>query len=290
MTTLPAYPKHPEPEDVKQAAPDDQRFWSVTTIIGTLDKPALVYWSADMTAQAAINDHDIWGPMAAKDPAEAHRWLTGARFRKPAGQTRSATELGTAVHAAIEEYTLTGIRPELDPDDEVIPYLEQFDAWAQRFQPEYQAAEVTVYHPEYGYAGTCDAFLTVDGVRFIADYKTTRKSYDSKGKPTGPYPEVALQLAAYRYAALAAVWRPRRVEQFRRRYYLLSPEEQAAAVPVPEVDTGLVIHLTPEHCTAHPVDCGQGTFDYFLFALEIARWTFDASKKVIGDVLDRPEV
>lgn len=280
------YEVGPEPEDVKKANPEDQRFWSVTTIIGTLDKPALVYWASDLTARAAIDDQDIWVPMAKKDPDEAHRWLTGARFRKPAGQTRSATELGTAVHAAIEEYTLTGIRPELDADDEVVPYLEQFDRWAQRFQPEYQAAEVTVYHPEYGYAGTCDAFLTVDGVRFIADYKTTRKSFDSKGKPTGPYPEVALQLAAYRYAALAAVWRPRRVEQFRRRYYLLSPEEQAAAVPVPDVDTGLVIHITPEHCTAHPVDCADGTYDYFLFALEIARWTFDASKHVIGDILD----
>lgn len=284
-----AYQIGPEPEDVKKANPDDQRFWSVTTIIGTLDKPALVYWASDMTARAAIDDQDIWLPMAKKDPTEAHRWLTGARFRKPAGQTRSAAELGTAVHSAIETYTLTGIKPDLEPDDEVVPYLDQFDRWAQRFQPEYQAAEVTVYHPEYGYAGTCDAFLTVDGVRFIADYKTTRKSYDSKGKPTGPYPEVALQLAAYRYAALAAVWRPRRVEQFRRRYYLLSPEEQAAAVPVPEVDTGLVIHITPDHCTAHPVDCAEGTYDYFLFALEIARWTFDASKQVIGDVLESPE-
>lgn len=280
-----SYIRHPEPEDVKKPDPEDLRMWSVTTIIGTLDKPALVHWAADMTAQAAIADADIWQPMAAKDPTEAARWLTSARFRKPAGQTRSATELGTAVHAAIESYTLTGIKPELEADDEVIPYLEQFDRWAQQFQPEYQAAEVTVYSPEYKVAGTCDAFLTVDGVRFIADYKTTRKSFDSKGKPTGPYPEVALQLAAYRYAELAAVWRPRRFEQFRRRYYLLSPEEQAAAVPVPEVDTGLVIHITPEHCTAHPVDCGEGTYDYFLFALEIARWTFEASKHVIGEPL-----
>lgn len=288
--TGPRYEKGPEPEDVKKANPDDQRFWSVTTIIGVLDKPALTYWAADMTARAAIDDQDIWIPMAAKDPGEAHRWLTGARFRKPAGQTRTAAELGTAVHAAIEAYTLTGIRPDIAPDDEVLPYFEQFDRWAQRFQPQYQAAEVTVYDPSYGYAGTCDAFLTVDGVKFIADYKTTRKSWDSKGNATGPYPEVALQLAAYRYAELAAVWRPRRVEQFRRRYYLLSPEEQAAAMPVPTVDTGLVIHITPEHCTATVVDCGEQTHDFFLYAIEIARWTFDHSKQVLGTVLDSPEV
>ena len=56
MTDLLRYTKNPEPEDVKKAADDDQRFWSVTTIIGTLDKPALVYWAADMTARAAIDD------------------------------------------------------------------------------------------------------------------------------------------------------------------------------------------------------------------------------------------
>jgi hypothetical protein len=277
-----------EPDDIKKADPDDLRLWSVTTVIGCLDKPALVYWAADMTAQAAINDADVWQPMAAKDSIEAHRWLTGARFRKPAGQTRTAAELGTAVHAAIEDYTLTGKRG--DVDAEVLPYMDQFDQWAQRFQPVYQAAEVTVYDPEFGIAGTCDAFLTVDGVRFIADYKTTRKSFDTKGKPTGPYPEVALQLAAYRHAKLAAVWRPRRIEQFRRRYYLLGEAERAAAVPVPEVDAGMVIHITPEHCHAYPVECGPKIYESFLYTLEVARWTFDVSKTVIGEILETSEV
>ena len=32
--------------DVKKPADDDLRMWSVTTIIGCLDKPALMYWAA----------------------------------------------------------------------------------------------------------------------------------------------------------------------------------------------------------------------------------------------------
>ena len=119
-------------------------------------------------------------------------------------------------------------------------------------------------------------------MRFIADYKTSKKSTDAKGKATGPYPEVALQLAAYRYAEMAAVWRPRRMEQFRRRYYLLGEAEKAMAVPVPEVDAGLVIHITPEHCDAYPVDCDQSVHRAFLFVLEAARWQFQTSKTVIG--------
>jgi hypothetical protein len=61
-----------------------------------------------------------------------------------------------------------------------------------------------------------------------------------------------LQLAAYRHAEFAAVWRARRFEQYSRRYYLLNPEERAMALPMPKTDGGLVIHITPEHCDVYP--------------------------------------
>ncbi len=265
---------------------DDQRMWSVTTIIGALDKPALLYWAAEQTATAAVDQLDTVRAMIKDgDRADTIKWLRDARFRRPKGQ-RTAADLGTAVHEACETYALTGERP--DTDDEVAPFLDRFDEWCQKFQPTYEAAEVTVYSPQYGYAGTCDAFLSVDGVRFIVDYKTSKKSWDAKGKATGPYPEVALQLAAYRYAELAAVWRPRRMEQFRRRYYLLGEAEKAMAVPVPEVDTGLVIHITPDHCDAYPVDCSEDIHTSFLYVLEAARWSFQTSKSVIGMPLSPP--
>lgn len=272
--------------DGAQPEPDDLQLWSVTTIIGVLEKPALVYWSATETARAAVEDADIWQPMAAKSTDAAIDWLSKARFRTPQG-ARTATQLGEAVHDACEQYALTGQRP--DVDDEVRPFLDQFDRWLDEFQPDYQATEITVYSPTYGYAGTADAFLTVDGFRALVDYKTTRKSFDAKGNPTSPYPEqVGLQLAAYRYAEMAAVWRPRRFEKFRRRLYLLSPEEQALAVPVPEVDGGLVLHITPSHCEAWPIRCDEEVHRAFLFTQEAARWCFQTSKTVMGQPLVPP--
>lgn len=278
-----------EPVDVKTASDDDIRHWSVTTLIGVLDKPALVYWSATETAKAAVTAWKTWTAMAKEaGPDEAIKWLSNARFRKPAGTTRTAAELGTAVHAAIEEYSLRGTRPHVD--DEIRPFLESFDRWAQQFQPEYQAAEVTVYSPDRGYAGTCDAFLTLDGVRFIADYKTARESWEKDGTtPKRAYPEVALQLAAYRYAQLAAVWRPRRQEVYRRRYYLLGPAERAMAEPVPEVDHGLVLKVTPEHCIAYPVMCGPEVYERFLHVIEVARWKFQMESQVLGQALIAPD-
>ena len=277
--------RHPDPVDTR-AAKDDEQLWSVTTIIGALDKPALIYWAAEETAKAAIASINSLPARLEEEGEEAVvKWLRDARFRRPRGQ-RSSAELGTAVHAACEDYALTGIRPQVDP--EVQPFLDQFDRWAQRFQPEYQAAEMTVYNRTYGYAGTADAFLTIGGVRFLADYKTSRKSLDSRGKPTTPYPEqVGLQLAAYRYAEFGAAWVPRRMERFRRRYYLLGPDEAAAGVPVPEVDTGLVIHITPDHCEAYPIRCDTPVHDAFLYTLEAARWVEQTSKSVMSDPLTK---
>lgn len=273
-----------EPVDTRPA-PDDERMWSVTTIIGVLDKPALIYWAADITAQAAVDDLDTVNVMARKNPAAAVEWLKGARFRRPPGQ-RSASDLGIAVHSACEEYALSGTRP--DVDAEVAPFLASFDQWLQIWTPSYQAAEVTVYSPTYGYAGTCDGFMTIDGVPTIFDYKSSRESFDKKGQPRRVYPEIGLQLAAYRYAEMAAIWRPRRFEVFKRRYYLLSEAERALAVPVPKVEGGLGIMITPEHCTAYPVRCDEAVFERFLYVLEAAAFPLEMAQTIVGSPLEGP--
>ena len=269
--------------DVTAPTPDDLQLWSVTTIIGVLDKPALIYWASAEAADCAIHNERTWKAMLHDDGEEAAiKYIRDARFRRPKDQ-RSAAELGTAVHAACEEYALTGTRPQVD--DEVRPFLDQFDEWLYKWQPTYEAAEMTVYHPDYGYAGTGDAIVTIDGMRLFLDYKSTRKSFDTRGEQTKPYPEVGLQLAAYRYAKFAAAWNARRFEKFRRRYYLLSPEEVSTGVPVPEVDDGMVIHITPEHVTMHPVRCDEQTFESFLHVLEAARWKFEMADRTVGPAL-----
>jgi hypothetical protein len=302
-----------EAVDVDKADDDDLVMWSVTTIINVLERSALLYWSAEESARAAINQQATWRGMladcdtdckhtSARDCA-AVKWLRDARFRRPK-DLLSSSDLGTAIHALCEEYALTGTRPDTDRiGAEVrtqggntvkvaleIPVLsamlDRFDEWLNRAQPTYQATEVIVYSPTYGYAGAADAFLTVDGFRAIADYKSSREPYDAQGKPKTPYPEVAPQLAAYRYAEFAAVWRPRRTEKWRRRYYLLNESERAMAEPVPQVDGGLCIHITPESCEAYPVRCNRSMHQQFLFIQEAARFVFETSKTAIGQPLE----
>lgn len=298
-----------EPVEVDKPDADDLTLWSVTTVLGALDKPALLYWSAQMAADAAIDNLATWQAMLEdRGREEAAKWLRDARFRSPKTALSSAN-LGTVTHKVCETYALSGIKPDRDfvtelvtqagkqakqgrelnvkaETDTVERMLNQFDNWLQRFTPEYQATEVCVYSPEYGYAGQTDAFLTIDGVRFIVDYKTSREPFDSRGNPKTPYPEqVGLQLAAYRQADYAAVWRPRRYEKFRRRYYLLSAAEREMAVPVPEVDTGLVIQITPEHCESYPIRCDEPVHEAFLYVLEAFRWLQETSKTVMREPL-----
>lgn len=278
--------KAPEPLDVDKPEKDDTRLFSVTTILGTMDKPALMYWSAEMAAKAAVK---MAGTLQARVEEDGEdnvvKYLRDARFRPEKGK-RSAAEVGTAVHDAAESYAITGQRPEVD--DDVAPFLDQFEEWCQRFQPVYEAAEFTVYSPERGYAGTADAALSIEGVRFLTDYKSHMKPRDSKGNPSPIYPETALQLAGYGHADFAAAWRPRRYEQFRRRYYLLGPDELEAKVPVPAWDMGLGISITTESCIAYPITIDEEVFDMFLAVLDAARWTLGAgalSKRVIGEPL-----
>jgi hypothetical protein len=56
-------------EEPKLVRPDtdDLRLWSVTTLIGALDKPALVYWAALETAKAAVDKVAVWSSILDSD-------------------------------------------------------------------------------------------------------------------------------------------------------------------------------------------------------------------------------
>jgi hypothetical protein len=148
------------------------------------------------------------------------------------------------------------------------------------------AVESTVTVPTQCITVDADDGCFLVGEQMVPTHNSTRNPRNASGYLKKPYPEqVGLQLAGYRNAKYAAVWRPRRFEKFRRRYYLLGPEERELAVPVPEVDTGLVIQITPESCEAYPIRCDEEVHEAFLYALEAFRWVQETSKTVMTDPL-----
>lgn len=289
-----------ETVDVAEANANDQRYFSVTTILKAIPSPALEYWSIKMAAESAVDSPDLIQLML-KDQGrnEAVKWICGARYRRPK-ITLGADQLGTCVHKVCEKYALDGERPDGDWIEQLVmshaaptvdaekelavvhTMVDQFDGWCQRFSPTPIAAEMSVYSDTYRYAGTLDSIMSIDGVTFLVDFKTRREPLDNKGNEQRPYPDTALQLAAYRHAEVAPIVRARRTEEFRRRYYLLSPDERETCAKVPEVDRAMCLIITPSSCEAWPMRCDEEVFKYFLYCRENFRWLEQVSKRVVA--------
>lgn len=276
---------------ITKEEPGDRVFYSVTSIIGgSVPTGDGLVWSARKeTARLAIARRSSLTEAPEDEVVDA---LARAQDR----QWKIKRDTGSAVHDALEAWVLDGRRPApeaihgtdlVDPDvrDRM---LDQFDRWAAEALPDYEAAELTVYNPARGYAGTADAIAVIGGVRFLIDYKTTAEAWDSQGRPRTPYPDSnALQLSAYQHAEFAALFRARRVEApFSPRYYALNNTEVGQSVPMPEVDMGLIVLITPESCAAYPVALDDRPWHAFLHCIETYRWVKHTSGAVMGPPLD----
>lgn len=82
----------------------------------------------------------------------------------------AAAARGTAVHNAIENYTLFGIA---DLAPEYSGYLDAYIAWRNEYSPEPLANECKVYHKILRYAGTSDMLAVIDGKLILIDFKTS---------------------------------------------------------------------------------------------------------------------
>ena len=92
----------------------------------------------------------------------------------PLWQLEVAADRGTAVHLATEMLDKTGTA---EISEEYAPYLRAYAAFLREHEVEWELIEPSDYHPAHGYAGTIDRYGTVDGIRTLADLKTTYTVY-----------------------------------------------------------------------------------------------------------------
>jgi len=256
-----------------------QRLWSVTTLIkaGLGNGEQLIQWAANVTADLAVEDHEqiaAWIKRGEHD--RARKYLASARRQT----SKEAKARGSDVHMHAEAIAL-GAEP-VGLTDAIRPYVEQYQSWLAAFQPEFLMAEAPVYNVTKRYAGTLDGIIELPGhpLPLVVDYKTTPKAPGADvSRP--PYPEVALQLAAYANAELVGVLSEQRYDAGRR-FYLFDPN--AAHQPLPEVDrnVGLCIVISPFDCLAVPVRIAVDVWEAFQDVQMTARWTTDTSRGVFG--------
>lgn len=229
-----------------------ERFWSVTTILsGGVPKPNLLPWGIKMVAKGAVEAYTLGSlaPMIEQDPDAAVQFLKGL----PYATRDRAANLGTEIHQAIE--VLAQGKPWPDWPLPIRPHMDRFREFVEHENPVWLASEATVYNRTQAYAGTLDAIVEIDGLRLLMDVKT--------GKAI--YPEVALQLAAYRHAEFIGL-----------------PDGNEE--PMPTVDGAFALHLTDQTWKIVEADTSQDIFQAFLYAREVFRWQQDTSKHVLNPI------
>jgi hypothetical protein len=242
---------------------DPVRLMSVTTLISRgLPKPALVGWAKRYTAEKAVELAEEVLALKAKGEAAGAVDMLKAY---PDRRRDVAAELGTAVHQVVER--LSQVEPQFlgsevalvveAAEPELRPFILQFVDFCLAVQPQFLYTEAPIYSLRWAYAGTADAYCRIGERAGVLDLKTG-----------GVYPDVALQLAAYRWAdALLPAGG-------------LEPVELASL----ELQTGWVLDLAPEGWRLIEVDCGEPIFRVFLNVRTVGqRWAYGLEREVLGE-------
>jgi hypothetical protein len=215
---------------------DGHKVPGVTTVLGALAKPALTDWAARLAAEYAVDEWDRLGGMP---PTQRLTEIRGAHRRR----SESAMSRGRRIHR-FGELIASG-RPVEVPDEldgPVTAYARFLDEWDITATH----TEMPVAHTRYRYGGTLDAIVTAPRLgTVLLDIKTG-----------GVFPEVALQLAGYRYADIC------------------NPDGTTAAMP--ELDGCYVAHVMNDAVELIPVLADEITHRTFLYLLSVYRWTAGA--------------
>jgi hypothetical protein len=166
----------------------------VTTAISKgFPKPALMYWAAKCTAQEAA--HMLMVDRASLAAYYQANGITGQEAlinhlrNAPTRQRDDAAVRGTKVHNIAEKLTRG---QDVEVPEELIGHVESAMRFLREWKVKPLLIEKTVGSYRWGFAGTFDLIGEIpDGRRILFDYKTGR---------SGIFPDVALQLAAYRHA------------------------------------------------------------------------------------------
>jgi hypothetical protein len=219
----------------------------VTTVIGLLDKPALVNWAAEQSAGYAVEN---WGWLGEKPIVERVKLIQNARF----ATNKKAIGRGHKIHAmaeALQHGRPVDVPPEFVGDIEAVARL--LDQW----QVDPLATELPICNTTEMYAGTADVIATGKGLPLaVWDFKTGKAVYD----------EVALQLCAYAHCDV----RLTEVEKAGPRGGKLKSDWVPEPM-FPGVDqtVGYIVHVQDGQASLHPITLDKDIWKTFLALVDV---------------------
>lgn len=193
-----------------------EKYPSVTTILGVLDKPGLPYAAEKLTVAGCVELAQNGGLPPTAEEALSALNRNELRFRQIWDQKAERGKLSheDLVHLA-QGRSLPGL--ETYPEDQ-LAFIRGVASFLADLRPEIVESEVMVASVEYGYAGRFDMVASLGAGKFrdgtetpkgrgLIDLKTSEKLPRTKpsnrfpdGQVKTPYPENFLQLGLYEVA------------------------------------------------------------------------------------------
>jgi len=163
---------------------------SVTTILGRLQKQALIQWAAN----CAVDHIEANGDESAREPGlflVTAACLTEAR-KAHTVKRDAAADVGTFLHDYARRRLAGEAVAVADADDPTRKVIEAFEDWRAQHDIVPLGLERRSMSLKHWYAGTMDFWGTIDGRLSVLDFKTGKGIYD----------EYWMQTAAYEHALL----------------------------------------------------------------------------------------
>lgn len=225
---------------------DGQKVEGVTTLIDQgLPKKALIYWSARTVAEyVADADEQTLATLRGL----GRNGMVAALKEVPWTKRDAGAAKGTEVHGLAERL---GAGEQIDVPEHLEGYVEACVAFLDDYQVNVIRLEAPVGHRRWRYGGTTDLLAEItlpDGTveRAVLDYKTAA---------SGIWPDVTLQLAAYRNAEI----------------YLDADDVEQQMADLNLSETAYAVWLRADGYDVYPVHVGEQPFKTFQHLAYVAR-------------------
>jgi len=162
---------------------DGKRMTGVTTVLGVINKPALIGWAANMAVDYIKNTAGgvVEGNPIEYKYEEFHKILEEARKAHIRKRDDAATK-GTDVHAEIEIIIKDVAKRNnglvLEGMTHKDTQVQNFIDWAVKNKVKFTESEKVMYHPEWFVGGTADFVCEIDEKKYVGDIKTSKAIYD----------------------------------------------------------------------------------------------------------------
>lgn len=153
-----------------------------TSVLDTLNKPALVPWCAKVTVESMREQFEAG---RSYDEIEIEEMLDLAKRANYLKKT-SAGSIGTLSHDFAEAYAKK-LNPTYPINTESRGACQRFVKWVEDNKVEFLLSEQPVFSLQNKFAGTLDAICRIDGKLYLIDYKTSSGIWETYYLQVGAY-------------------------------------------------------------------------------------------------------